>query len=207
MELVSFLQKHEGLIGWSARTLSKSKKVEEDDALQLLLVSASDLLQDVVADLDGKFTHLRAYSGPYTSVLVDSKSLGYYITKLAYRSASDTLKSKQRLFEEEIAETRYADPQHDAEPGIVVQDLLKSLQTHVTRRGGAHVAILRDLLANEGLEDYTPGTRELWTSERRRGRSEDRLSNEFIFNRHGLTLKQGRLFLSDVRSFLTSNGF
>lgn len=218
MDLVAFLKFHAEQLEWSARGLSKNKKFfgpdpkdAFDEALQLLLIAASDLLQDVVLDLDGRITHLKRNPEFYRAVEPSSKSLAAYICGTAYHDVLNLFTGKQREFEEDISlDLTEATAFVDDETRIVVRDLIDRTIEFGRQKGEARSNVLQDLLANEGLADYTGGTYEKWQQDLRRqpkGRSHDRVPTDFIFKTHGLTVKEGRVFVQKVANFLRENGF
>lgn len=215
MELVAFLAYHSERLGRAARWLEKKKKINKDDALQLLYVAAGSLLRDVCVDLDGNVTHLRKNPEFYVAIEPSSPALASYIACAAVRDVIDELDSSkgssQRKFEESMATLREEDePIFDPASSMVVSDLAQKTIEYARALGESYASAVSDLLANEDLAVFNPSTVAAWTSEymaRPVGRSLHKIPNEFIFKANGLTSKQGRILLNRVTAFVVDNGF
>jgi hypothetical protein len=218
LELVTFLCHHTGQVERSARRLEKRKDLEYEDALQHLLLATSDLLRDVCVDLDGRFVHLRNEPEFYVVAEPSDKRLAAYVIHSAERDVINALTgrgSKQRAFEASIVLVSDLDNYGeidegiDAEPSIVVGNLVEGALRFAATLGPAHAAAIGDILANEGLADYSDLVESAWNSERAlqaKGRSLERIPADFIFKVHGLTSKQGRTLVRRVAEFTSNNG-
>lgn len=203
MELTSFLTHHAGRLEKSARRLEKNRNIEFEDALQLVLIAASDFLHDVVADLDGRFVHLRNEPEFFRAVEPASKQLGWYIASVAYNKAADASKKNADTSKDVEISTLNSTPV-EFEPGIVVSDLVEKSLALALTKSVSHRNALKDVFANEGLAEYNPETVQQWSEEYERrpvGRPANRIPNEFIFKANGLSVMQGRYLMKVVGKF------